>query len=135
MWLIVRTKAFKNWFGDLERLEKKKQLENAPIVEIPINEFKNTENKNARRQAFDWVENIENFKKDYITSIGKVTIDKRSVKDSLSHNSNLKKINAVFSLREGFKNAVYISSEKDFTRNNAINHYFVYPAIYNNKKQ
>ena len=134
LWLTVRTKAFKSWFGDWENAYKKQELEKAPTVEIPQNKFVSTDKENAREQAIKWAKETKLNEK-YETPIGIVTIDKRSVKDSLSHNWNLKKANAVVTLKDGFRNAVYLGGKKDKNRNNATDHYFAYPAKYGNQEQ
>lgn len=134
LWLTVRTKAFKNWFGDWENLDKKKQLENAPVTKVKENIFVTNKDKSAREQAIEWAGKTK-LNETYNTVVGTVVIDKRSIKDSLGHGYSQKKLDTVASLKDGFRNAVYLESVKDFDNNDLINHYFVYPITYKGQRE
>lgn len=64
------------------------------------------------------------------TSIGKVVISRRSIRNSLNHGIYQAKLDSILSLEEGVKNMVYIGSERDFSGKPVTNHFFAYPIEY-----
>lgn len=69
------------------------------------------------------------------TSIGKVVISRRSIRNSLNHGIYQAKLDSILSLEEGVKNMVYIGSERDFSGKPITNHFFAYPIEYDGERR
>lgn len=69
------------------------------------------------------------------TPIGKVTISRRGIRNSLNHKCYQAKMDSVLSLGEGVKNMTYIGSARDFDGKPITNHFFAYPIEYNNERR
>ena len=69
------------------------------------------------------------------TKIGKVTVNKKSIKNTLSHLIYPAKIDSVLSLPEGLKIAAYMESSRDFSGKDITNHFLIYPIEYEGEKR
>lgn len=116
-WVQVRTKAFKEWFGDWERSARIEKLKNAESVEITGDEYKGKYELN-RASAKNWIK--DNLRGEYtITDTGeKVFIGRKGVNKVTSHSigndAHLKILVAVPSMLE---KAIFITEEKAEKRN------------------
>ena len=137
---LVGEKGEKNMVSPLEMSEEEKhergvQLVNAPAVDVASGQIVKTDKLSARKAAEQWWEESVGKSLYFETEVGQVEIDKSSIKDSLSHGYRQEKLDAIASLPEGFKNAVYIGSMDDFKRPGVVNHYFAYPINYGNQRR
>ena len=132
-WLLVRTPAFKAWFGDWEaEAEKQKYLNTTPI-KVMENQIVGKGDISAKEAAFQWAE--DNLPVQIVTRFGNVEINRTSIKDSLGHGFSQKKLDAITSLPEGMKIAAFIGEEPDFNGAPLDNGYFCYPILYQGETQ
>ena len=137
---LVGEKGEKNMVSPLEMSEEEKhergvQLVNAPAVDVASGQIVKTDKLSARKAAEQWWGEHVPSPLHYQTEIGEVVIDDNSIGNSLAHRYGQAKLDAITSLEEGFKNAVYLGSMKDFSRDgNVFNHYFAYPINYDGKR-
>ena len=119
-----------------EKRERGERLLQATAVDVEEGRIKKTDGKSARQIAVDWWEQNVGEPQSYDTEAGVVIIDEKSVGDSLSHGYSQAKLDAVTTLNDGFKNAVYLGSMPDFTRerDDVRDHYFAYPVNYEGKR-
>ena len=68
------------------------------------------------------------------TRIGDVRVNRRSIKDSLTHFMYPAKFDTVTSLLEGLEIAAYIDSIPDVDGKDIMNHFLVYPIMYGGEK-
>ncbi|MBO7430061.1 MAG: hypothetical protein J6U56_03495 [Spirochaetia bacterium] len=129
-WVQVRTPNFIKWFGDWVRAWQKQKLEQTKVKIISKGAFKKVDGLTVQKSA----ERLFPKPKTYKTTVGNIIIDLRSVKDTLAHGYGQKKLDILPSLQDDFENAVYLSSEKDFSGKEQINHYFAYPIEYDGKR-
>lgn len=121
--------------SDEEKEQRGKMLSSAKAIPVTAGQIKTTSEKSARKEAEKWWQDHFAEPVDFNTEIGEVRINLSSIKDSLAHGYSQPKLDAITSLAEGFPNAVYLGSMKDFIRDgNVMNHYFAYPIIYNGKR-
>ena len=121
--------------SETEKAERGERLLNAPTIEVSSNQIVKSPIMSARKASENWWR--ENIGKPllFTTEIGTVEIDSKSIGDSLAHGYNQSKLDAITSLKDGFKNAVYLGSMPDFTRQEGVtNHYFAYPIMYDGKR-
>ena len=124
-----------NEMSDEEKSERGQKLINAPAIEVKSNQIVKTENMSARRVAEKWWNENVGDSLFYDTEVGKVEINENSIGSSLAHRYGQAKLDAITSLKDGFKNAVYLGTIPDFVRQEGVqNHYFAYPIIYNGKR-
>lgn len=137
---LVGEKGEKNMVSPLEMSEEEKhergvQLVNAPAVDVASGQIVKTDKLSARKAAEQWWGEHVSSPLHYQTEIGEVVIDDNSIGNSLAHRYGQAKLDAITSLEEGFVNAVYLGSMKDFSRDgNVFNHYFAYPINYDGKR-
>ena len=130
-WLTVRTKQFKDWFGDWEKAYKRNYLETIDAKTIDVGAFVKDEGKSIQDSAIKYFDGSKLYK----TAVGIVEIDERSARDSLAHRYGQKKLDILTSLQTDFAKAVYLNSKEDFKGNLINNHYFAYPVIYNGNRE
>ena len=121
--------------SDNEKKERGDRLIKAPAVDVSSGAIKKTPELSARKAAEKWWnENVEQPLV-FNTEVGDVEINDKSIKDSLSHRYGQPKLDAITSLPDGFGNAVYLGTMKDFTRDGDVNnHYFAYPINYDGQR-
>ncbi len=121
--------------SDNEKKERGDRLIKAPAVDVSSGAIKKTPELSARKAAEKWWnENVEQPLV-FNTEVGDVEINDKSIKDSLAHRYRQPKLDAITSLPDGFGNAVYLGTMKDFTRDGDVNnHYFAYPINYDGQR-
>ena len=122
--------------SDEEKSSRGNQLLSAPAVNVESNQIVKTEEMSARRAAEKWWREHIGEPLFYDTEVGQVEINENSIGSSLAHRYGQAKLDAITSLKDGFKNAVYLGTIQDFIRTgkSVQNHYFAYPINYNGKR-
>ena len=120
--------------SDAEKYERGERLRNAPAVDVASNQIVKTDTLSARKAAEKWWAEHASSPLHYQTEIGDVVIDNNSIGNSLAHRYGQAKLDAITSLKEGFKNAVYLGTLPDSRERGVIDHYFSYPIQYNGEK-
>ncbi len=121
--------------SDNEKSSRGNQLLNAPAVNVDSNQIVKTEEMSARKAAEKWWRDNIGEPLFYDTEVGQVEINENSIGSSLAHRYGQAKLDAITSLKDGFKNAVYLGTMPDFVRQEGVqNHYFAYPIMYNGKR-
>ena len=69
------------------------------------------------------------------TAVGKVKVDRKGLKNSLSHLQYAAKYDTVVSLPEGLEIAAYMDSVPDINGKDITNHFLVYPIRYKGERQ
>nr|DAQ12216.1 MAG TPA: cytosine DNA methyltransferase [Caudoviricetes sp.] len=121
--------------SDNEKKERGDRLIKAPAIDVASGVIQKTADLSARKAAEKWWnENVEQPLV-FNTEVGDVEINDKSIKDSLAHRYRQPKLDAITSLPDGFGNAVYLGTMKDFTRDGDVNnHYFAYPINYDGQR-
>ena len=109
---------------------KREIINNTEPVDVTKGTIVATDGESVSKAALRWFEENVGKELTYNTEVGTVTINRRSVKNSLAHGYSQTKLDAITSLPEGFGRAVYLASEDDFDGKPEVNHYFVYPINY-----
>ena len=109
---------------------KREIINNTEPVDVIKGAIAATDGESVSKAALRWFEENVGKELTYNTEVGTVTINRRSVKNSLAHGYSQTKLDAITSLPEGFGRAVYLASEDDFDGKPEVNHYFVYPINY-----
>lgn len=131
-WVNSRLDQLKNYQRQSERekeLEKFKRSEPVTIERKDRGEYKGkpaTEIPKLFRAKYPNGIEVE-------TKIGTVKITARGIKNSLSHGMSQAKIDAIFTLSDGLKNAAYMGSLPDKDGKPIINHFFAFKANYEGK--
>ncbi len=122
--------------SDEEKSSRGNQLLSAPAVNVESNQIVKTEEMSARKAAEKWWRENIGEPLFYDTEVGQVEINENSIGSSLAHRYGQAKLDAITSLKDGFKNAVYLGTIQDFIRTgkSVQNHYFAYPINYNGKR-
>ena len=122
--------------SESEKAEIGNALVNAPTIDVASNQIVKTEDMSARKAAEKWWRDNIGEPLFYDTEVGVVEINENSIGTSLAHRYGQAKLDAITSLKDGFKNAVYLGTIKDFirTEKSVLNHYFAYPINYNGKR-
>ena len=122
--------------SDEEKSSRGNQLLSAPAVTVESNQIVKAEEMSARRAAEKWWREHIGEPLFYDTEVGQVEINENSIGSSLAHRYGQAKLDAITSLKDGFKNAVYLGTIQDFirTEKSVQNHYFAYPINYNGKR-
>ena len=125
-----------NEMSESEKAEIGNALVNAPTIDVASNQIVKTEDMSARKAAEKWWRDNIGEPLFYDTEVGVVEINENSIGTSLAHRYGQAKLDAITSLKDGFKNAVYLGTIKDFirTEKSVLNHYFAYPINYNGKR-
>ena len=118
-----------------EKSSRGNLLLSVPAVNVESNQIVKTEEMSARRAAEKWWREHIGEPLFYDTEVGQVEINETSIGSSLAHRYGQAKLDAITSLKDGFKNAVYLGTMPDFVRQEGVqNHYFAYPIMYNGKR-
>lgn len=122
--------------SDDEKSSRGNQLLSAPAVNVESDQIVKTEEMSARKAAEKWWRENIGEPLFYDTEVGQVEINENSIGSSLAHRYGQAKLDAITSLKDGFKNAVYLGTIQDFirTEKSVQNHYFAYPINYNGKR-
>ena len=117
-----------------DRKRRGDELRTISAIEVKPNQIVSKEGKSARKVAEEWWDTNVGEPHWYDTEVGKVEINRNTVESSLAHRYGQKKLDAITSLVDGFKNAVYLGTLKDADRRATFNHFFAYPILYNGKR-
>ena len=111
-WLHVRTKSFKEWFGDWENYFKKQFLLNGDSVSNLIgNEFSRIEGKTLTDQVSEYFDSIGN--KAISPLYGEVILDRNGVDDSLGHGMGRKKAIAYAAVKDVIEKGILLDYDKN----------------------
>ncbi len=112
-WLLVRTEAFKDWFGDWKTQAKSTYLlEHLPIVELHGTEFAPDDVKLTDKVPAFYKEQYDG--KVTRDGIGGVLLDKESVKDSISHGIGRIKSAAFAAVPNIIQDGIIIDSQNNW---------------------
>lgn len=128
-WLTVRTDAFKKWFGDWEVADALKRFDEQKGIPLPVKAITATENLKPIDAAIVWGEEHGLYKESIQTIIGKVVVDARSIKNSLSHGFGQMKLDAITTLKEGLPIAVKMEELDDTAGNQIKNTFLTYKVM------
>ena len=118
-----------------EKRQRGEQLLATEAVNVESGQIVKGEGFSARQAAEKWWKENITTPLYFQTEVGDVLIDNVSIGNSLAHRYGQAKLDAITSLKNGFKNAVYLGCMKDFARDgNVYNHYFAYPILYNGNR-
>lgn len=92
------------------------------IAEIKRGVIRAGSGKTVIQAAIDWAE--ENYKSGADTLIGKAVINKRSIKNSLSHGITRAKIDAIPAIKDVLEKGEYLGGSDDFAGATIKNHFF-----------
>ncbi|MBO5018164.1 MAG: hypothetical protein J6C56_04805 [Alistipes sp.] len=131
-WVNVRTKAFKEWFGDWEKAARIEKLRNSENVFISGNEIAPSDDmKKYRKNALEYGKTIRG---EYVnTDTGSsIVINKDSLTEVLHHDgSNIAHIQSIAAIPQMVESGIYITSEpvsetaSKKLRNAKMAHYYV----------
>ena len=103
--------------------ENKKKLCKRVIVSIPSGSFTGATGKEATVKAQTWVTN--NIKEPIQTEIGKVEVDKNTIKNTLNHKRYPTKYDTIVALKPLLQHGFYLGNMKDLDGEGDLNnHYF-----------
>lgn len=126
----MRTKAFKRWFGDWEKLYRIEKVRKSKSIRISSNEIKR--DSDARQYANNALDYGKNLRGIYINKdTGKrIEISKKGLQEILHHDINDDAhIQSVAAISDIIENAIYIDSAENEDRiknpNVAKYHYYV----------
>lgn len=120
--------------SDSEKERRGNLLQEADVLDVEKDRIVSKEGVSARKAAENWWVKYVGSPLMYSTEAGEVIINLNSVDDSLAHGYSQAKLDAITSLPEGFKNAVYLGSMEDVDRRATMDHYFAYPINYDGKR-
>lgn len=129
----VNIQGFEYRAGNYED-EVRKYRESKPIEVIKDRVIKK-ENEAAMKAALRTYTELYPERITIPTLVGDIIVDQKSVRSSLNHKFNKAKLDSVFSLPEGMKQASYLGSMADIDGNNLVNHFFAYKINYDNKER
>ena len=111
-WVQVRTKAFKEWFGDWEKAFKKNfLLSSEPVASLTGNEFSRVEGKTLTDLVENYFNSIGN--KAISPLYGEVILDKDGAEDSLAHGMGRKKAIAYAAVKDVIENGILLDYDAD----------------------
>lgn len=109
-WAMVRTKAFKDWFGNWEGREF--LLSDRYVSQLAGNEFEKDETPITEKVAKFYKEKYDN--KVARDGIGIVVLDARSVKDSIAHGLRRNKAAAFAAVPDVIKSGIEIDRQRNW---------------------
>lgn len=131
-WAQVRTKAFKDWFGDWEKTDLKNNLlGNDVVARLNGNEFEKdgTPLPDKVGAYYEKEYNGKVFRENF----GEVILDRRSVKDSLSHGIGRLKSAAFAAVPDIIKNGRIIDEKSEWKGRNQESFTFAAPVRIGNE--
>lgn len=111
------------------------RLRNTESIVVPISISEKEDGGKGIQNALDAFAALYPNGVDVQTRIGDVRVNRRSIKDSLTHFMYPAKFDTVTSLPEGLKIAAYIDSIPDVDGKDIMNHFLVYPIMYGGGKK
>lgn len=112
---------------ELTKIERKRKLDEN-VITVPVDGIQRGSVKAVLEQLQSWM--ADTLPVEVETEIGTVVIDEKSIKGTLNHGFGQKKLDTIFSLPDGMKNAVYLESIKDKDGKPIDNHFFAYKINY-----
>lgn len=111
-WLQVRTKAFKEWFGDWEKNSKKNfLLKSSPVATLNGDEFSRVEGKSLTDQVEEYFKSIGNVA--VSPFIGEVILDRDGADDSLAHGMGRSKAIAYAGVKDVIEKGVVVDTNEN----------------------
>ena len=111
------------------------RLRNTEPIVVPISISEKEDGGKGIQNALDAFAALYPNGVDVQTRIGDVRVNRRSIKDSLTHFMYPAKFDTVTSLPEGLEIAAYIDSIPDVDGKDIMNHFLVYPIMYGGEKK
>lgn len=131
-WAQVRTKAFKEWFGDWEKAARIEKLHKSKDANITGKEIESSEDlKQYRKNAQEYGKTLRG---EYVNADtgNSIILNKDSLKEVLHHDgSNIAHIQSIAAIPQMIENGIYITSESveenasKRLRNTKSVHYYV----------
>ena len=129
----------KNWedMSDVEknrvRQEEQEKFSRMQPIAGMTNVIHADNGAGARKMAFEYWNRNYPHGVEIETVIGKVVINMRGIKNSLSHGISQKKLDAIPTLKEGMEHAAYIGTIQDHDGRPIKNHYFLYKVNFDDE--
>lgn len=129
-WAQVRTKAFKDWFGDWEKSARIEKLRNSDSVSIKGDEIEITDDyKQNKRNALEYGKRLRATYVNKDTGVS-ITLGKSGVKEVLNHDyKNKEQIQSIAAIPQIIENSIYIESanneDTDVNKDVSRYHYYV----------
>ena len=113
-WRIVRTKGFKNWFGDWEKPSRIEKLRRSKPIEITGKEIEPSEDlKQYKKNALEYGKNLRGKYINEGTGI-EIEVNGNSIKEVLHHDyKNVEHLQSVAAIPGLIEKGIYIISEKN----------------------
>ncbi|MEG0560357.1 MAG: hypothetical protein RR513_07580, partial [Muribaculaceae bacterium] len=128
-WVQVRTRAFKDWFGDWEKVSRIEKLRNSAPIEISGREIEPSEDlKQYKKNALDYGKKFRSFYKNKDTGAS-VYIGKSGVKAVLNHDyKDVEQLQSIASIPQIIENSRYIESREntDLGKHKDVSEYHYY---------
>lgn len=111
-WLHVRTKEFKEWFGDWKLgFQKNFLLESETVADLTGDEFEKIEGKTLTEQVSEYFQQVGGVAVSPI--YGEVILDKNGADDSLAHGMSRIKAIAYASVKDVIEKGILISYDEN----------------------
>ena len=129
-WAQVRTKAFKDWFGDWEKSARIEKLRNSDSVSIKGDEIEITDDyKQNKRNALEYGKKLRATYVNKDTGVS-ITLGKSGVKEVLNHDyKDKEQIQSIAAIPQIIENSIYIESanneDTDVNKDVSRYHYYV----------
>lgn len=128
-WAQVRTKAFKKWFGDWEKVLRIEKLRKSNPVEITGQEIE--ANKDLRQYKQNALEYGKSLRGEYTNADtgAKIEVGKSAIKEVLNHDyKNIEQLKSVAAIPQIIEKSTYIESveNEDATKNRNVSRYHYY---------
>ena len=114
--------------------EKARLLSSAGTTKLIKGVLSTADGTPALQRALRWYRNTIASGRLYSTVIGTVLIDEQSIRSTMAHKYGPIKLDAIPSLFEGFKNAVYLIDLADYDNKTIVYSYFTYPVEYEGER-
>ena len=128
-WVQVRTKAFKNWFGDWEKAARIEKLKGSKPIEITGDEI--TQSQDLKEYKKNALEYGKSLRGEYINddTNTKIEVNAQSIKEVLQHDyKDKEQLQSIAAIPQIIKNGIFIVSlpNEDVKRNVNVKEYQYY---------
>ncbi len=128
-WVQVRTKAFKDWFGDWEKAARIEKLKGSKPIEITGDEI--TQSQNLKEYKKNALEYGKSLRGEYINddTNTKIEVNAQSIKEVLQHDyKDKEQLQSIAAIPQIIKNGIFIVSlpNEDVKRNVNVKEYQYY---------
>lgn len=110
--------------------EERRKFNNTQPIEAKENVIRAENGVAAKKLAVRTWDKMHTKDDEVPTVIGKVIINRRSIRNSVSHGVGQKKLDAVMTLDAGMRKAAYMGMLPDFDGKETKDHYFLYKIMY-----